>query len=108
MTSLPSASGSCRRYGRWSVSHARNGIGSGQVIAGYTGTARRATYTCVGDTVNLAAHLEAHTKVLGRPILIDEHTRAGLGDVFRVENHGAVQFKTRAQSVRVYSVVPGG
>lgn len=81
------------------------GIASGQVIAGYTGTERRVTYTCVGDTVNLAAHLEAHTKVLGQPILIDEHTRAGLSSAVRVEDHGSVQFKSRTQAVRVYSVV---
>jgi adenylate cyclase len=82
------------------------GIASGQVIAGYTGTERRVTYTCVGDPVNLAAHLEAHTKVVGRPILIDEHTRATLGDSIQVEDHGPAQFKTRAQPVRIYSVVP--
>ena len=35
------------------------GIHTGPVIAGYTGTLQRATYTCVGDTVNLAARLEA-------------------------------------------------
>ena len=84
------------------------GIASGQVIAGFTGTERRVTYTCVGDTVNLAAHLEAHTKILGQPILIDEQTRAGLSSAIHVEDHGPLQFKTRAQSVRVYSVVPGG
>ena len=39
------------------------GIASGQMIAGFTGTHHRATYTCVGDTVNMAARLEAHTKV---------------------------------------------
>jgi len=80
------------------------GIASGRVIAGYTGTERRVTYTCVGDTVNLAAHLEAHTKILGQPILIDERTRAALGSAVRVEDHGTVQFKTRVQPVRVYSV----
>jgi len=84
------------------------GIASGQVIAGYTGTERRVTYTCVGDTVNGAAHLEAHTKVLEQPILIDEHTRAGLSSAVRVEDHGPVHFKTRAQPVRVFSVVPEG
>jgi class 3 adenylate cyclase len=83
------------------------GIASGQVIAGYTGTERRVTYTCVGDTVNLAAHLEAHTKVLGRPILIDEQARAALSSDIRVEDHGPVQFKSRAQPVRVYSVSHG-
>jgi class 3 adenylate cyclase len=82
------------------------GIASGEVIAGYTGTERRVTYTCVGDTVVVAAHLEQHTKVLGRPILIDETTRAGLGRLIAVEEHGAVQLKTRSQPVHVYSVVP--
>lgn len=82
------------------------GIASGQVIAGYTGTARRVTYTCVGDTVNLAAHLEAHTKVLGRPILIDAHTRAAIGADVLVEDHGPAQLKARSQPVHVYSVLP--
>ena len=83
------------------------GIASGKVIAGYTGTERRVTYTCVGDTVVIGAHLEQHTKVLGRPILIDETTRAGLSGTVRVEDHGTVQLKTRSQPVRVFSVVPG-
>ena len=82
------------------------GIASGPVIAGFTGTQQRVTYTCVGDTVNVAAHLEAHTKVIGRPILIDENTQRGLGDRIIVESHGPVQFKTRSQTVGVYSVPP--
>ena len=82
------------------------GIASGEVVAGYTGTERRVTYTCVGDTVVVAAHLEQQTKVLGRPILIDETTRAGLGPRTAVEDHGPVQLKTRSQPVHVYSVVP--
>ena len=80
------------------------GIASGPLIAGFTGTQQRMTYTGVGDAVNLAAHLEAHTKVLGRPILIDENTRSGLGDGIRVEAHGPAQFKTRREAVPVYSV----
>ncbi len=80
------------------------GIASGPLVAGFTGTQRRMTYTGVGDTVNLAAHLEAHTKVLGHPILIDENTRGGLGESIPVESHGPAQFKTRSQPVAVYSV----
>jgi adenylate cyclase len=83
------------------------GIASGPLVAGFTGTQQRMTYTGVGDTVNLAAHLEAHTKVLGRPILIDENTRAGLGESIRVESHGPAQFKTRSQPTVVYSVPAG-
>jgi hypothetical protein len=56
--------------------------------SGKRGTQQRVTYTCVGDNVNLAAHLEAHTKVLGLPILIDENTCAGLSNGIRVESHG--------------------
>ncbi len=80
------------------------GIASGEVIAGYTGTERRATYTCVGDTVNLAARLEAHTKLVGQLILIDEATRLGLGDGIAVQEEGAVQLKGKARAVCIYSV----
>src|SRR5947207_399428 len=45
------------------------GVATGEMVAGYTGTQQRATYTCIGDTVNLAARLEAHTKVALRAIL---------------------------------------
>jgi class 3 adenylate cyclase len=82
------------------------GIASGALVAGFTGTENRVTYTCVGDAVNLAAHIEAHTKVLGQPILIDENTRNGLGDAVPVESHGSVQFKTRSRLETVYSVAP--
>jgi adenylate cyclase len=80
------------------------GIASGDVIAGYTGTQRRATYTCVGDTVNLAARLEAHTKVVGQPILMDEATRLGLGPGFAVEDQGEVELKGFSKPVHVFSV----
>jgi class 3 adenylate cyclase len=83
------------------------GIASGSLIAGCTGTQQRVTYTCVGDTVNVAAHLEAHTKIVGHPILIDENTRDGLAPEVRVDSHGAAQFKTRSQTVAVYSVPAG-
>jgi class 3 adenylate cyclase len=83
------------------------GIASGPIIAGFTGTQQRVTYTCVGECVNLAAHLEQHTKVLGRPILIDGNTRAGLGPGIKVESHGAAQLKTRSHTVPIFSVPPG-
>jgi class 3 adenylate cyclase len=85
------------------------GIASGQVIAGFTGTQSRATYTCVGDTVNLAARLEAYTKVIGQPILIDQNTWQGLaGQVAAVELEPA-QVQGKAAAVRVFAVpLPAG
>jgi adenylate cyclase len=81
------------------------GIASGPMVAGYTGTQHRATYTCVGDTVNVAARLEAHTKVVGHPILIDEHTRDGLNGEILLEPQGELLLKGKAQPVNVYSVI---
>lgn len=80
------------------------GIASGEVVAGYTGTVHRATYTCVGDTVNVAARLESHTKVLNRPILIDENTQRGISDGIAVEAQGELQVKGKTQPVKVFSV----
>lgn len=80
------------------------GIASGPVVAGYTGTLHRATYTCVGDTVNVAARLESHTKVVNRPILIDEHTRLGLDDVIAVEEQGELLMKGKTEPIKVYAV----
>jgi len=74
------------------------------MVAGYTGTQHRATYTCVGDTVNLAARLEAHTKVAQRSILIDEATRGGIGERIAVDSLGPVPFKGKAAPVEVYAV----
>ena len=81
------------------------GIASGHVVAGYTGTLHRATYTCVGDTVNVAARLESHTKVLNRPILIDENTRSALEDGIAVEPQGELLMKGKTEPINVYAVL---
>lgn len=82
------------------------GIASGDMVVGLIGTEKRAVYTCLGDTVNQAARLEAHTKVVGEPILIDENTRQGLTFDLRVQDHGEAMLKGKSQAVHVYSVPP--
>jgi class 3 adenylate cyclase len=81
------------------------GIASGRVVAGYTGTQNRATYTCVGDTVNVAARLESHTKELDRPILIDENTRQGIAEGIAVEAQGELLMKGKSRPTKVYAVL---
>jgi adenylate cyclase len=83
------------------------GIASGDVIAGYTGTQQRATYTCVGDAVNVAARLEAHTKTAGHSVLVDGTTRSGLGQRCRFEALGALALKGKERAVEVFAVVCG-
>ena len=80
------------------------GIASGEMVAGYTGTQQRATYTCVGDTVNVAARLEAHTKVALRPVLIDAATAAAVDGRFEVDAMGTVAFRGKSAEVPVYAV----
>jgi len=80
------------------------GIASGEMVAGYTGTTERATYTCIGDIVNLASRIEAHTKAAQRSILIDDATREGLGERIAVESLGPVSYKGKTVPVDTFAV----
>jgi adenylate cyclase len=80
------------------------GIASGEMVAGYTGTNNRATYTCIGEVVNLASRLETHTKVAQRAILIDSATRSALSERTEVESLGPVALKGISAPVEVYAV----
>jgi adenylate cyclase len=81
------------------------GVATGDVVAGYTGTQQRATYTCIGDTVNLAARLEAHTKVAECSILIDGATQRALGGSVPMQSLGEVSFRGKAAAVEIFAVM---
>ncbi|MCP5088227.1 MAG: adenylate/guanylate cyclase domain-containing protein, partial [Rhodobacteraceae bacterium] len=80
------------------------GIATGEVVAGYTGTTERATYTCVGDKVNYAARLEAHTKSAKCSILIDNETWAIIRDQSGIEPVGLTRMKGFTAPDEIYSV----
>ena len=80
------------------------GIATGQVVAGYAGTQARATYTCIGTTVNRAARLESHTKVVDRAVLIDLETEADLTDRPPLERLEEVQFKGFSEAQDIFAV----
>lgn len=81
------------------------GIASGTVMAGYAGTQHRATYTCFGDAVNLAARIETYTKTVGKSILIDSVTCEGLPNTIKTESLGSVMFKGKSIPIDIHSVV---
>ena len=80
------------------------GIATGEMVAGYTGTHYRATYTCIGDTVNRAARLEAHTKTAGRWVLCDGAAHDELDGEFHVTALGEEMLKGKSEVVRVFSI----
>lgn len=102
-----------REFNKERVAHGRVpikigiGIASGRVIAGYLGTQIRATYTCVGDTVNLAARLEEHTKQVRHCILIDQNTQQALDETMRQRTQylGIVNLRGKIQATDAYAVL---
>lgn len=58
------------------------GVNTGMAILGDLGPHHLREFTVIGDSVNVAARLEALTKEVGAPILVAESTRAQAGDRF--------------------------
>ena len=80
------------------------GIASGDVIAGTTGMPRRAAYTCVGETVNAAAALEALVANGTRAILIDETTRAAVAGRVATDALAAGEVRGRKPAAAAHAV----
>ena len=82
------------------------GVATGEVIAGYTGTRQRATYTCIGDTVNLGARLEAYTKEAERSIVVDGATATAVGSTIPLDALGSVVMRGKTTPTELFAV-PG-
>lgn len=88
------------KYGR-SVSFGI-GINSGPAVVGNIGSQERMDYTAIGDTVNLAARLEANAKP--GQILISQNTYERVKEQFIVTPLEAIKVKGREELVQIYQV----
>lgn len=69
----------------------RVGINTGKVVAGNIGFTGRMEYSVIGDSVNLASHLQRHAKP--DTLVLTDSTKKLLGDEFSCTDSGQIEVK---------------
>ncbi|MEM7424313.1 MAG: adenylate/guanylate cyclase domain-containing protein, partial [Pseudomonadota bacterium] len=80
------------------------GINTGECSVGNMGSLKRLAYSCVGDSVNLAARLEGQTKAYGVRNLVGSATAALVRGRFALFELDQVAVKGRGQPEAIYTV----
>ena len=81
----------------------RAGINSGPVLVGNVGSDLRFEYTALGDTMNVAARMEAAAEP--GQVVITASTYRFVADAFDVDDLGGISVKGKAEPVHAYRVL---
>lgn len=80
------------------------GIHQGAVLAGIMGNAELSKFGVVGDTINVAARVEALTRIHDCDLLITPEVKNALDNRFEIEEMPAVEVKGKADPLVTYFV----
>ena len=83
----------------------RIGINTGLAKVGFMGTDAMGSYTMMGDTVNLAARLEAAAKDYGVNILISESVKKEIESEMFTRELDRVRVKGKSEPVKLYELI---
>ncbi|HKY61275.1 MAG TPA: adenylate/guanylate cyclase domain-containing protein, partial [Gemmatimonadota bacterium] len=81
------------------------GIHTGPATLGSIGPAVRREYTAIGETVNLAAHVEQLTRLTDGGILLTESTRRGLEEGYAIEPRPDLSLGDGERPLSLYRLV---
>jgi adenylate cyclase len=83
----------------------RIGLNTGLAKVGFMGTDNMGSFTMMGDTVNLAARLEAAGKDYGVNILVSEMIYNKINDSFFLRELDLVRVKGKNEPVKLYELI---
>jgi adenylate cyclase len=80
------------------------GVSSGPLMSGNVGSERRLEYTAIGDTVNTAARIEAHTKEVTHGVLVADSTHELLTSPVGLVYVGEFTLRGRTTPTRLWGL----